>query len=90
MSVFRVELLSRPGCGLCLDAEPTVRRAAAFFRAEMETIDLSKNIDLETEYGLRIPVVRDGYGVTLAEGRVEALSLFLALLAAWFRCLLRR
>lgn len=66
-----VRFFTRPGCHLCDDALPTVRRAARWTRRELEVVDIEADDGLLAEYGLRIPVVTDDDGRVLAEGEIR-------------------
>jgi glutaredoxin len=52
-----VQLLTRPGCHLCEVAYEVMERVAATSGVEWETVDVSKDVELEREYGDRLPVV---------------------------------
>jgi thiol-disulfide isomerase/thioredoxin len=73
--VIVLTLYSRPGCHLCEDMKAVVQRVvrAAEAPVAVEEIDISTNADLESRYGLEIPVLLvDGkkaakYRVTEAE-----------------------
>lgn len=50
-----VQLLLRPYCLLCLEAEHELAQAGI---AEFERVDIERDPALEARYGSRIPVVR--------------------------------
>jgi Glutaredoxin-like domain (DUF836) len=57
-STLIVTLYTRAGCHLCDDAKkPVVRAVAATPGASLRTVDIAGNADLESRYGVRIPVV---------------------------------
>lgn len=94
MKDFYLEFLTRPGCHLCRDALPVVRRVARLLAGAVVEIDVETDDDLIVEFAVRIPVVRDPAGVVLAEGRIAWASLFRAALTsrlrAWSRAGRRR
>jgi Glutaredoxin-like domain (DUF836) len=57
--VIVLTLYSRPGCHLCDEMKAVVRRVigAVGVPATVEEIDISTDPDLETLYGLEIPVL---------------------------------
>ncbi|HEY0531024.1 MAG TPA: glutaredoxin family protein [Actinoplanes sp.] len=50
----RLTLISRPGCHLCADAEATLDRVAP---GQWERVDVESSIELERDYGDRVPVL---------------------------------
>ncbi len=60
-------IYSRPGCHLCDDMEALVERVAPTLGepAAIEVVDISSDADLESRYGLEIPVL-------LVDGRKAA------------------
>ena len=82
MNRIFLEFLTRPGCHLCDDAAPAVRRAARAVGGVVEEIDIEQDDALVRDFGLRIPVVRLD-GEVIAEGNVRALPL-------WWRVVTRR
>lgn len=66
----RLVYLTKPGCGLCDEALPSLLRAARWLRCEVDVVDIAGDADLEAEYFLRIPVILDERGAVLAEGRI--------------------
>jgi thiol-disulfide isomerase/thioredoxin len=52
-------LYSRPGCHLCDEMKAVIERVAraAALPATIEVIDISTDPDLESRYGLEIPVL---------------------------------
>ncbi len=65
------EFLSRPGCGLCDDALPRVRLVARLLGRRLEVVDITDDPRLESEFHLRIPVLRNERGDVLAEGQID-------------------
>lgn len=63
-----VQLLSRPGCHLCDEAELVVRRE--FGTANVRTVSILDAAELEEQYVFRIPVVLYE-GEPVAEGQIE-------------------
>lgn len=52
----RWQLLLRPSCLLCLEAEYVLTQAGI---RDFERIDIERDPVLESRYGVRIPVLRD-------------------------------
>jgi len=50
----RVTLISRDGCHLCTDAEAVLDRVLP---GQWERVDVESSIELERDYGDRVPVV---------------------------------
>jgi glutaredoxin len=50
----RVTLISRDGCHLCADAEATLDR---ILPGQWSRVDVESSIELERDYGDRVPVV---------------------------------
>ena len=52
-------IYSRPGCHLCDEMKAVVERVALALipRATIDVIDISSNPDLESRYGVEIPVL---------------------------------
>lgn len=82
MNRISLEFLTRPGCHLCDDAAPAVRRAARAVGGVVEEVDVESNDSLVRDYGLRVPVVRLD-GVVIGEGTFTASQL-------WWRIVTRR
>jgi glutaredoxin len=53
----RVQLLTRAGCHLCAAAEETLTRVAGEAGLPVELVDVDADLDLQAEYGDRVPVV---------------------------------
>lgn len=53
----RVVLLTRQGCHLCETAHVAMARVAARTGVGWHEVDVATNIELEREYGERLPVV---------------------------------
>jgi len=54
---IRIEIYSRPGCHLCDQARAVIEEFRGKFPMELRTINVETNADLETRYGMDIPVV---------------------------------
>jgi hypothetical protein len=65
-------LYVRPACGLCVEAEAALRRAAARARppAPIEVVDVTAEGGLERRYGSRVPVLARA-GRDLCWGRFD-------------------
>jgi hypothetical protein len=57
MAEPRLRLLTRPGCHLCDEAKEAMARVALAAGESWSEVDISTDLDLESEYGDRIPVV---------------------------------
>lgn len=57
MSDPRLTLITRPGCHLCDVAKEAIARVAATTGDEWVEVDVSGDLELEREYGDRLPVV---------------------------------
>ncbi|MEV1287109.1 glutaredoxin family protein [Micromonospora sp. NPDC049679] len=57
MSDARLTLITRPGCHLCDDAKEAIARVAAATGDEWVEVDVTGDLELEREYGERLPVV---------------------------------
>jgi hypothetical protein len=55
--VRRVQLYSRPGCGLCDEARTVILAERERTPFDFDEVDVSGDDALELEYGIRIPVV---------------------------------
>ncbi|MGC5029021.1 glutaredoxin family protein [Micromonospora sp. DT229] len=53
----RLILITRPGCHLCEDAKAALDRVVAVTGDQWTERDVSGDIELEREYGDRLPVV---------------------------------
>jgi glutaredoxin len=53
----RLTLITRPGCHLCEVAREAIDRVARETGESWQEIDLTGDLELEREYGDRIPVV---------------------------------
>ncbi len=82
LSDFSLRFLTRPGCHLCEDAEPVVRRAARLLAVPVTSVDIERDDEMTVDWGLRIPVVLDPRGRVLAEGHVELWPLVRRIAAA--------
>jgi hypothetical protein len=63
--VIALTIYSRPGCHLCDEMKAVVGRVAQTIPLSLEEIDISTDPELETRYGLEIPVL-------LVEGKKAA------------------
>jgi len=69
----RVEVYSKPGCGLCHELRGRLEALRRELPFELVEVDITGDAAAERRFGLRIPVVFvDGRRV--AEGRVEDLA----------------
>jgi glutaredoxin-like protein DUF836 len=55
--VIHLTIYSRPGCHLCDEMKSVVTRVARHVALDLEEIDISGDPDLESRYGLEIPVL---------------------------------
>jgi hypothetical protein len=69
-SSFR--FLIRPGCHLCDEARPIVKKAVARVGGTIDEIDIDSDDALTRDYGLRVPLLLGPDDVVLAEGIIEA------------------
>lgn len=53
----RLTLLTREGCHLCDDAKEAMARVAATAGVGWREVDVATDIELEREYGDRLPVI---------------------------------
>lgn len=90
MKHFVVRFLSRPGCHLCEEALPLVRREARRVGHEVQVVNIEDDDALLAEYMVRIPVVLAPDSTVLAEGRIERRPLRRALRKMGARGWLRR
>lgn len=67
----RITFLTRPGCGLCDEAQPRIEGVLRWLPVRCEVVDISADPALEAEYHIRIPVVLDRRGRVLAEGQIS-------------------
>jgi glutaredoxin len=76
--VIAITIYSRPGCHLCDEMKALVYRVAAA-TARIEDVDISTDPELESRFGLEIPVLMIG-GKKVAKYRIseEALKKLLA------------
>lgn len=73
-------LYTRPGCYLCTDAGPRVRRAARWAGLTLREVNIDHEPELAVDYGMRIPVVEDSAGTVLAEGEITTWGLWKTIL----------
>jgi len=52
-----VTLLTRPGCHLCEIARQDMERVAARTQVRWREVDVTTDVELEREYGDRLPVI---------------------------------
>ena len=57
MSESRLTLITRPGCHLCDDAKVVMDRVTAATGEPWQERDVTGDLELEREYGERLPVV---------------------------------
>lgn len=57
MSEPRLTLITRPGCHLCEVAKEALDRVAAVTGDRWVEVDVTHDLELEREYGDRLPVV---------------------------------
>jgi Glutaredoxin-like domain (DUF836) len=69
-SSFR--FLIRPGCHLCDEARPIVKKAVARVGGTIDEIDIDSDDALTRDYGMRVPLLLGPDDVVLAEGIIEA------------------
>jgi len=55
--MIALTLYSRPGCHLCEEMKATIDRVARSIPLTVEVIDVSDDAELDTRYGLEIPVL---------------------------------
>jgi glutaredoxin len=57
--VIAITIYSRPGCHLCEEMKATVLRVARRTQVSIafDEVDISQNAELESRYGLEIPVL---------------------------------
>jgi hypothetical protein len=79
---LRIVLYTREDCSLCETAELELATLARPLGLMVEARDVDAEPDLVAQYGDRVPVVMAG-DVVLAEGRIEAGELRLAIEAAF-------
>ena len=53
----RLTLITRPGCHLCEAAEQALDRVAAATGEQWIRVDVTDSVDLERDYGDRVPVL---------------------------------
>ncbi len=90
MKHFVVRFLTRPGCHLCEEALPLVRREVLRAGCELQVVDVEGDDTLLADFGLRIPVVLSADFEVLAEGVIERRALRQALRRTGARGWLRR
>lgn len=76
---MELELLTRRQCPLCDEGAATTRRVAALTRTTLRIVDVDTDPELAVDFGLRVPVVRDGTGNVLAEGQIHPWRLLAAM-----------
>ena len=54
---IRIEIYSRPGCHLCDQARAVIEELRGKYAMTLRSINVETNADLETRYGMDIPVV---------------------------------
>ena len=82
MARRNVQLLTRPGCGLCDVALRRLRRLERWLPVEVHEVDIASDPALEAEYHLRIPVILDRHGRVVAEGEIGMATTIRAMVLA--------
>ena len=54
---IRIEIYSRPGCHLCDQARAVIEEFRGKYEMAIRTINVETSADLETRFGMDIPVV---------------------------------
>jgi hypothetical protein len=67
---------------MCGEAQIQLQRLGRLLRFDVEVVDITMNRDLEDEFDMRIPVVRDSVGGVLVEGEFSAWTLISAVVRA--------
>ena len=75
-----VVLLTKPDCGLCVEAEQAVFRAARGLSMSVDTVDITTDPNLQERYGSRVPVLIGVGQKVLAEGQITRYAAQKALL----------
>ena len=78
--------VTREGCQLCAKGAQVVTKAARWAGLAVEIVDVDSDRELLELYGNRIPVVLDGSGRIIVEGRIRPFDAARAV----FRVRLRR
>jgi glutaredoxin len=55
--LIQVTIYSRPGCHLCEEMKTVVQHVARSTPLALSEVDISSDAELETQYGLEIPVL---------------------------------
>ena len=71
---LRLLLLGRPECGLCEEFEAELVAHPDFTSIHLDHVDVDSNAEWQRRYGLRIPVLLDGWSEVVCEGRFDAAS----------------
>lgn len=69
---MRLLLLGRPDCGLCEEFEAELLARPDFVGVHLAHGDVDSNADWQRRYGLRIPVLLDGWNEVVCEGRFDS------------------
>ena len=77
-----LRFVTRAGCTLCEKAQPSVVAAAKRAGLTVEIVDVDEDPELLAVFGDRVPVVLDGAGNVLAEGRISRVTATAAVLKA--------
>jgi glutaredoxin len=64
-----IEFLTRNECPLCDEAATMLDTWAPRLGFEVTTFDVDRDLELQAEYGGRVPVARSPGGTILVEGR---------------------
>ena len=78
--------VTREGCLLCEKGVQVVTEAARWAGLVVETVDVDSDRELFELYDSRIPVVLDGSGRIILEGRIRAFDAARAVFKVWLRC----
>lgn len=82
MSRFGVTLVTKRNCSLCARAEPLVEAWARRTRAHVVRVLIEEDEALAARFSTRVPVVLDGTGQVLDEGRISSWRLGPAMIRA--------
>jgi len=64
-----IEFLTRRQCPLCDEAATMLDEWAPRLGFQVTTFDIDDDLELQSEYGSRVPVARSQHGAVLVEGR---------------------
>ena len=69
---MKVEFITRENCSLCDQAERLLAGWAGEFALDVDVVDVDQDQALYDLFNERVPVLRNGAGEVLAEGRWAA------------------